>query len=104
MVRHYPNPQIKNIPTPHTLTMEPIISMTVTFCRKKIIAGGIIRIGTIDMMVEAMRQIHLNDCLSSSSDKWDLLTLFRHRFDDYFLVTERTYIYFAAKAGETISA
>lgn len=45
---------IKNNAIPITLIVAPIISLIVIFCLKKIIAGGIINIGTVAMIVDAI--------------------------------------------------
>ena len=44
----------KNRITPITLTTEPIISLAVILCFNKKIDGGIINIGTIAIIVEAI--------------------------------------------------
>ena len=52
----------KKITTPVTDITEPIISITLTFSLKRIIDGGIINIGTIDIMVAAIPvEVYLTD-------------------------------------------
>ena len=45
---------MKKKDTPAIQIIAPSTSIHVTFCLKKIIAGGIIRTGTIDIMVDAI--------------------------------------------------